>query len=694
MNNVEIGLFIFCLIFNVSYSFFVLKINKLQSLAITAALALPFYFSITGLTQFSIVDEGTWQSRMWHFFTSDISNVLSYNAGEGRVTYLTGIIFYKLTNWIFHYQFDTTQFWFFLKLTHWLNGFIIIYILHYTLNKSLHPKSLISFYLIYFATMFCLPTNILALKVINYDLLSMLLGTLSLAILWNSSNDTKKIITASAIAFLASGEKLISSPIFLLTILWLSYHFSHHRYFKSNNNSKFSNEVDPGATKANAEVPFKDVELANKPSVDIRNQWIRNRVLPIGAAIFLSYIYCIAHFAILKILRYPQDLPFDLFSSTFSLTNFTWPITSIILGSKTGILDVSPLLLNLGYIICIGLISFIVNFALPKIKVQPIFTFVNTKVFYFVSVIFLISLFCSFFVNSYWHPFYPVSKGNFWPHGVGQVFQHFDAQNIFEHYLRSIGYSYAVFLNAIPTVIVLFAMYSLFKFSKLKPLNTSNKNSNIIIGLTILFTLIVPLGYGFIVYISWNRYFNIWILLFVLASLFMYFKNQLNMNLKIVSVLILFLILEIFPFSPLFGPFRPIWMNYSVEHSHLPLQGVMNKSWVGWGEELMLFGKKIETKQLEYINSNCKELNIYHNYVGRWLTKPDSVKTQFIANLSDINKLTNDDCNYFLINRSMTIRGEPTYPYKLAPLDQISFRGFDLAWIFSAKQLRENGYIF
>jgi hypothetical protein len=147
--------------------------------------------------------------------------------------------------------------------------------------------------------------------------------------------------------------------------------------------------------------------------------------------------------------------------------------------------------------------------------------------------------------------------------------------------------------------------------------------------------------------------------------------------------MMLLLVIEIFPFRPIYGAFRPLWSNYSDNFNKNPIIGQINTAWLGWGEEGFLLGKQIEKRLAPQLLKTGESIHIYQVYSGVWLVPPNFIQSE---TRSDQPKLTKSD--YYIINRSSIVQGYSS-PFKdLEPILVLSYRGYIQAWLYRGDQLK------
>ncbi len=645
MNFFELAVFIVSLII----LFFIFRSglgsNK-KATFLTLISMMPIYLSLESVTQFLTIDE---------YFT------------------LPEIIFLKklpLTQWDF-YALRTTDLFIgvpfvilqsfikpslsllviLAKSMHWFFGFLLVMVIYNLLLKNfIQEKNKVYFSMLFMYFIFLLPTNMIAFKVFTYDLFSMLLSILTVVYIFISlkNNSLKNAILAVLISVFASQEKLISSPFFLMASVNLCYLFS-----------------------------------ANK---DKKDKWIslfKASLASLGLGLFiLAATFFVVWFS--KEDGFPD---FSFSSVCFPIFAWVWPLIRlfiVLFGGVNELAILNPLFFFVAYFVVI-FVSMILFFKSASLIQKFILKIKMINLFLWLPLL-LLGISSTFIINAYWAPFHPIKSGLYIPpFSMNGVTWHFDAASKLQHILSYIGLAVSVFVNAIPTVF--WIVLALFVVTVVKNKNSGKKY---FAGWDVMFffVMLCPVIFGITETPVVNRYFNIPVLLFALFCLIVldFVFGELERRKKgiAVSLILIVLFLEVLPFGPLFAPFRPIWSSYPRTYSNNPEPGRINGPWQGWGEEVMLAGKKIE-KICKANKIDCGKINLYYSYKGEWVGSK-------ALNIQPIDKnSTYSERDYYVINRSSVTQNGVDFPYDVKPVFTIAFRGFTQAWIFRGDDLQKAG---
>ena len=628
------------------------KENKSFGTSIVMVLLLvpPLYLAIEGTTQFLTVDEiGA---------TRDLVNIESSNMvkwihnGQYRTSATIISTFLSVFK---NYTYIGTQMNFnelqmLAKAIHWFLGFLIIVAIYLLISKHyISEYQRTSYFLIYFYSLLLLPVNILGLKIFNYDSLSMLLSGLAIVLLLIAikTNNYKYAFISIIVATAAAQEKITASPIPLLSCLFFIY-------IKLNNLKKSD---------------FKSALYYSGYGYS---------VIIVTSLIMLIIVGMVARNG-----SFPTTSFASLVSPLVIYLIMVW--RGIVGGGFRGLVEGESVIvfLFLFAIIMTGMVAFILVrhkswliylFSAPPRKIIAIV----------ILMLFMVGVIGTYQVKVFLHPCYPIPSENYVPSHFAisdriLYIPHFGASNFLEHIISYIGYGYAVFVNAIPSVYLLIIFLTL--VVSYKP---SNERDKFDWNLVLLMIFLLPLVYAITSTPVSHRYFNIFLLVVILVvglafnSFLSHFNNKLTQRL-LVALFIVFLTIEVLPFRPVFGAFRPIWSTYPDKYLKSPVVGQFNPWWTGWGEELFLAGKKIETMLKKPIKN---EINLYTFYPGRWINMPKDFNARYFPDV----EFTHSD--YYIINRQSVTAERTTMIDGIEPLFTLSYRGFVQAWVYRGDQLR------
>ncbi|MBN1992351.1 MAG: hypothetical protein JW953_06575 [Anaerolineae bacterium] len=558
-----------------------------------------------------------------------------------------------------------------LKNLHWLTGFILLLWLHYRLRRDFISESNKKFFFVIFIyTALLLPTNNIALKVFNYDLLSMLLGILALlhlvtAIKEKSSRDG---LIGIVLAWLAAQEKLIASPILIFALAVYGY------------------LVSQPASKSGYARLFRGVLVGSIVAAAI-------------GIIFTLVVAVIRHFNVPTGFWVGAVRPLTAWAGPIMLYNFG------IFGSDNFRYYFLPLL-GLSFLIsCLAALGILLAdkfFTLRPHLLAIIGRQLDRANILLAILALLVGIAGTYVVDVYYAPYFPIAPGNYDPpvpiFAGTEIDLHFNAASAWQHRVSFIAYAYAIFVNAMPTV------YWLSMLAALLVTRLTQQRQKIDLGLELLWTgaLLMPLVFGLFQIRVWNRYFNIGLFLFVMVVSLKVTEALTTLPAKkkaaFGGIFAVLLLAEILPFRPLYGAFRPIWAHYD---DSTPIKGKLNPAWLGWGEDIMLAGQALEN-QCHLSGNNtlngipCNSITLYWAYPGEWLDENKEITVLPYQKIYD--KLASGEpvytaANYYLINRSNIIQ-EDTFPAEVPPDVLISFRRYPQTWVYRLDRLKEAGYEF
>ncbi len=558
------------------------------------------------------------------------------------------------------------------KSLHWIIGFIVILLIIDNMVRIFKKEDdfLFAYTLLFFAVML-LPTVIIAQKIINYDSLSMLFGTLALVLLaagWQKG-DNHRLYLSIISATLGAQEKLISSPILCVCLCLVPLMVSWKSGIE--NTASLIKNVSLNSLKAaiiallTILFTFSVVAYVNKSEIPDSN--VINLFYPL-----ISGLWPVLRLAGINM---SEMLAANSFNNILYI-----PVFATLLSLVLVLLNISVMLIlrkasNTQWVQISG--KLLLN-RLPLIN-------------YLLFTILLICGMCgTFFIDARLGPFNPPLSGSYLPPvSFNNSFIHFGAGNAATHIIISIFWAYTVFFNAIPTTVVFLALFNAVLFFQKR-----KETSSPVLEITYTAVLLVPFAFGLFLAPVGNRYFNLFLLLLTLVNVYKLIEKDINISGKKTRItavaVICLLLIEVLPFRPLYAAFRPVWSNYSQLYNMSPSKGILNPSWMGWGEEISIAGKRIE-KRLSESNRKLSGVQIYHNYMGEWLyRKNDAV----LLGLDTCKVLGYTENDFYIMNRMGITQSPLSFPENVPPYDVISFRGFVTAWVFRGDDLKKHGFTF
>ncbi len=653
MSIVEYDLLIVSLITLFVYSYYIQSEKNFNFSIIVTVTAIPvLFFLIERSTSFLTVDE-TYIIRETINLRESI--LRQWNSGCLRTTDLIIGPVFSILNEIIDFSKNVNLSKIIAKALHWYIGFLLILYIHFLMDKHFLKNENRELTFIFFLFLLLLfPANSFALVIFNYDLYSMLFAAIGIIYLSVSitDQDKKAALKSLIFCFLAAQEKLNASPLMPVSVFICVY--SSYR-----NSNVF---CSPGL-----------------------RQRLAFLLLRASAAVGITLLLSVSAYLIAGIARWGAIPPLKYLA--YPLTLWTWPLIHRFAVQTDGLICVYVLLGEvIGSVIGSEIIRVIELLLKQKNRMQ-----VAADFFHKYSDKILLALFISVFtisvITTYTQvrlagPIIPPSPGHYQPPSFNNIYIHFDAPDMLSHTFRYVLSAYAVFFNALPTALILLLIYCL---SALK-----NRSSFIwyIIGFGIL---AAPLLYGLTLTPVGIRYLNIPLLFFPLFVLYLFDKIIINKKYRIIAVIVTILAVfsEIVPFRPVFAGFRPVWSEYYDEFNSRPSVGKYGFTWPGWGEELMLAGKKIEQMCFDG-KIKCDDIRLYYLNIGEWLDPKIPVEILHIESSRPGLRFTEND--YYVFNRDVVILNAINGLDKLLantrPFFTIDFRGNIQAWVFRGDQFR------
>jgi len=603
INSIELILLGFALIL---IYFLALKNTKSikNSILLSILLVLPLYLSIEGMSQFVTTDE--------HYIimeTVDVQNSDMKQWGWAyRTSHVTIGTFLSLFQELYiGSTMDVNELIILAKGLRWFFAFLIIIAIYYLINKHyILENQRNAYFIIYFYSILMLPISVLAVKLAIYDTYSLLFGALTVVLLLVTfKTESKKYALLSIIiGMLAAQEKLIASPVLLLSFIVFTY-----INFKKANNIKF------------IAVFYFSIY-----------------------ALLIAIVTSLTSFLIVSIISRGDFIPGTDFSSiVYPIISYLSPILRIFEGGGFRLNHPTIYLLLFTGVISGVLALFLLKFS-DWIK-NSFFPFANKYIklimlIAFLSVL-LLGIIGTYQLEIFLHPYYPVQAGNYLPsHSMNGYTIHFGADSYFKHTIFFLAAAYSKFMNAIPSIYIgILLLILIFRNRK------SSQEENIDFfcwRIVLLGMLAVPLLYGLANIPLKVRYYNLFIFLVILVlglefNRFLSIYSNRIITSTYVFIFIMALTIELLPFRAIFGFFIPIWhqptwSQYTTEYNN-PLPG---RNYIGWwaiGEEVFFVGKQIEKMVAKNQISQQHDIRIYGGpdwfmtgSYALWLTPPEFIK--------------------------------------------------------------------
>lgn len=299
-------------------------------------------------------------------------------------------------------------------------------------------------------------------------------------------------------------------------------------------------------------------------------------------------------------------------------------------------------------------------------------------------------------LTGYWAPYHATAMCAV-PLHWGSVILHTNANTLWKHYFNIVSYTIVVMVVAIPSAVWGLAAVGLGVASISRVARTSWNWA--IPLLLIAASLVQPIATAAAGIPFASRYFDLSLALFAsgllftgLASLPHQVGGKNSGWRAAILVLAICLIAETAPFRPLFAAFRPFWLSYAdAKRAEI---GRLNASWMGWGEDGMIAGKRLDARCAAhdpvFAGHRCADVTLYVMDDGLWLPGPQRIRTAFF---SRERPPPIDEKGFFLFDRLYLIQGVYHIP-RVTPDFAVSYRGHDLAWGYRGDRLAASSYDF
>lgn len=560
------------------------------------------------------------------------------------------------------------------KSIHWLLGIGILCGIFWAMNRHWIPPNLFpEFFLIFFYSALLLPTNILSLKVANYDMLAMMLG------IWGiicSLNGCEKV---AAIASNRRGKSVTKPES------WRS--FLVEVFCPDGGLTLFGLILTTLATQEKAIAgPFLNLAIVLSVLMRVRRRGRIDWWLPtqIGICVLTVSLILLATYGLVA-LWHPAQLPrFDLATAwAFLLIHFYIVLGAIGVSEPTLLEAAGLLLLTIGLAPLLWRLG---SFCLTRIQATTRIAFLLLLI---IAVI--VGALSFYTLNVYMHPSYPVPPGCYMPNDEwnGEII-HFLSRTRFEHFLNKTGMAYSIFAISLPSVVVLVAILILASSIRKKE-PAAIQGSLLGFEVIAFLSLGMPLVHVFTKTSVGARYFNIWIFTQVLTLGLLACPLLANwrrwQRSMILSIFCLLLIVELLPFRPVVGAFWPSWANASHLSAAKRVEpGRLLIVWSGWGEEAMVAGRWLRQKARAG-ELPSKSFRLFTAEQGRWLQQDPSYASFIISSAPQLSFTEND---YYLVNRAAIMAIDFDFLRAEKPVWVLEYRGVPEAWLYRGSDLKKN----
>jgi hypothetical protein len=284
-----------------------------------------------------------------------------------------------------------------------------------------------------------------------------------------------------------------------------------------------------------------------------------------------------------------------------------------------------------------------------------------------------------------WGPFFPseIPAVNE-THRINGMFLHFGMDTLTQHYAAYLLYACAVCFVSLPFVFWLAALVAA-RFRRAPPTLPPGLSALLWLGYAFVLLAVllrVPLT---------AKYLCISILLVAVVVAIRVLQigaatPTSAWTLAAIGIVAAVLV-EVAPFRPLYATFRPFWLEYG---DLQPKPGFVNASWVGWGEETMQAGLKIQRSCArnagKFKGIPCGEIRLHSGYVGMWLG------SHAIKQDVSLDRRFDSSVDFFVINRSLFAQSPASLKPTIPPVFTIEARGYPMAWVYRGDLLAASGW--
>jgi hypothetical protein len=559
-----------------------------------------------------------------------------------------------------------------LKALWWLAGNLALVVMAWTVVRlaKAEPKPAPLATAATYAALAMLPTAQLAIKTVNYDLVSSIAGATSLFLvisyLWTGA--PRAGWAAFALAILAASEKLTAGAILIAAI----------------------------------------AALALRPLLEEPSAWVRvRRAAARGIAILALFVLVSAFILLLLSFLLPAPGQRGFWRLLLDpISTWIWfPVLRFVT-----IETVLEYRVAIGIAACVCLLAGIVIVAciLPKAiatashmaprweRAMPLLLAA------FVTMAF-VAIAGAVTVQPYWAPFHPAAIQGIYLQSLNGAALHVGATTVWGHLIGILVYAVTVLCIAVPTPIWIAGLAGSALLSARDRTEPDRGRLQAVMAICVIGALSLPILAALAGLPFAHRYFNINIFLLCAALLLpaIVAFDLLNRSHRFfgrlflhsaAAALLVFLVIEVWPFRPLFAAYRPFWLEYGDADRVEP--GRLNASWMGWGEDFMRAGKNLEAACIgrapPFADAECKNVTLAVRHQGEWLPGPREIT---VRPRSEDEKASNDKLLFYEFGRLYLIQEIDPIP-AVEPDYAASYRGYSLGWVFRADRLAQSGYIF
>jgi hypothetical protein len=563
-----------------------------------------------------------------------------------------------------------------VKTVHWLLGFLCLAGIFWTVNRRWVPRNLFREYsVIYFYSALLLPSNILSLKVANYDLLSMLLAIWGLILCFVGLENVKAWNSAPQTI-----DQVSKWRVFLCEILGADRGFTLFGIIL----------ITLAAQEKLIAAPILHLAFVLSALMRIRSRGRVDWWLPvqIGIGSVVALLTLLLTYGVVAIWRPPSQPSFDL---------------AIALGPLASHVDIALRALGIGeaglpmeitLMLATAALASMLIWRLRILRDQ-IATFLQFAFPVLLIAALAVGMIGFYKVSAYLHPVYPIPKGYFIPQDEmnGQII-HFLSLTRWQHLVNKTASAYSIFAMSFPSVfalvtVIVMGVCLLAKQPKVPESLLGFLLVGILSSLMSLVYVLTNTAVG-------TRYFNVWVftevlLLVTLGCNFLRALARPYFRIATVAAFCLGLLLEVLPFRPIFGAFWPWWANAAgLPTASVAEPGKMMPVWPGWGEEAMIAGRHLR-KMAGSGQLPSSSFQLFTVYPGDWICSDPSIETHWVGTVP-YRKLSFTENDYYVLNRAEVFQAGVLFPKDKRPLWTIDFRGVSQAWVFRGSDIKDVYY--
>ena len=638
------------------------KILLLLSLSAVPAL----FLAVEGATQFLTVDE---TYMILELEDTRVFNYRQWNMGGYRTSILvTGTLTNLLDDVVLSDTRTDVDLHALAKTIHWLVGFGVLVLIYLTIRRGfIPPEQEKMFFVGFFNVSLLLPTNILALKIINYDLLSMMLGVLcvSLTLLALKQRRLLPAFLAVVAGTLASQEKIIASP--MLALAMFSGTFIAATY---------SGGILPQIGKRT-----KKSELEASPEVLDRLAWLRAVGVWLGL-VLTSMIVVSLTWGIVNALH--KGLRLNLKAALDPLVGFLAPLLDripagmqlAVRGSSNSIAEAMLVFALVGFLALLWSMLYhrIRRFAF--VSRMSAVAFGAAVLGSIITLGFLV--YAAKYITVYVMPTIPVGPDIYLPKLFNNQAYHFMVRTFWEYTVNQIMSSYGQM--GAPIVVAFWIAF----FASAAVLVIRRRVASVCGYWTAAqcLALLFPFLYAITQTPASSRYQNLFIFLLCLAGLMLVLRAAAmlapRVRITAFAILLAASVAELSMYRPVIASFRPFWAVPDSTYGQVSQRGILKLGWNGWGEEVFLAAARIDK---EYRKPG-ERLRIFTSYPGRWLHN-DSLISYYGPN-ERLRAVGSSD--YYIVSRAHYETGYP-FPYGIKPLFTVEYNKQVVVWVYRGDQL-------